>query len=79
MGCERALLVSVSGMRREKAAGDWGLTVNDEYVLLLECSRDLSLAGLKFHPGVFEGESLRLGEFPLSRAIVGYGTWPGRW
>lgn len=68
-------------MRREKAArrggGEGGLTVNDEYMLLLERSRDLLLAGLKFHPGVFEGESLRLGKFPLSRAIVGYGTWPG--
>jgi hypothetical protein len=50
-------------------------------VLLIECSRNLLLAGLKFCLGIFEGEPrpLCLGKNDdlLSLTIACMGTWPG--
>ena len=49
---------STLSITHEKAAR--GFTIYVKYMLLLERSRNLLLAGLKFYLGVFEGESLLL-------------------
>ena len=51
--CESTLSIA-----REKAAR--GFTIYVKYVLLLERTHNLLLAGLKFYLGVFEGDSLLL-------------------